>query len=803
MLNEIFNILKDNDELGIRPKVYLDQSIYYDYNIGGDTLAISYNKKDNKIYLYFRSKKNIKGYLYLLNDLGFYHKKNLLICDMNEESANSIATILSEALFRVSKQKNHMISSSKSHRIFAFWQSESEMPGYLQLCIQTWYKCIDNLEVHFVNHSNIEEYLGDTYSLDQIKKLPYAQQSDAVSVALLERYGGLFLDVDTIMTQNIFSFFEEYDENKLLAFGYPPNRGIHIAILYAGKPNNPLLKEWRVQIQKKLKNIPLQVKWDYVGNSIIDLLLNDKRYGDYFKLIDCTNVGNILETSIIKEKDPISRYHKLYFEKQENIDILNILNFVKFGIISLHNSWTPQNIKSLSSDEFCKKNIFLVDLLQYILHSEEFHSTNTFFSYIMKETRELATFKEGVIWSSSLYFLDFYEENCHIAFDCVKDKNTFHIDLILRNNIALRKLKAVCNNKKKIRLYTTHDLQSLLKKLKELIIFYRAIIRNQFGWPEIKIYANKSVYFDIEIDSHVLAFSLNTKSNMLYIYFRDNHSLEAISTIVNDFGGFDITNNSYTKSLKKLSCDQKVKLFSEVYSYFCSIYMPKNNKVADHNHVIERENNNIIFSGDDYLTCSVNFKGKNNKLIIGEECSFTTLKIDFLGSNSTIRIGSKVKMSGHLRIGFNCSITIGNKTTSTSNVYMSAAEGTSISIGEDCMFATGNQVRTDDAHPIYSSKTGIRLNKSKSVVIGDHVWIGYNAVILSGSSIKKGSVVGMGSIVKGNFPNNCVIAGIPAKVIKKDIFWERTYLPSSLVEKELSQDEMDFNSYCDVTSELT
>src|SRR5690606_37571054 len=57
-----------------------------------------------------------------------------------------------------------------------------------------------------------------------------------------------------------------------------------------------------------------------------------------------------------------------------------------------------------------------------------------------------------------------------------------------------------------------------------------------------------------------------------------------------------------------------------------------------------------------------------------------------------------------------------------------------------------------------------------------HVWLARRSVCLGGTRIGAGSVVGFGSIVKGRFPNNVVIAGSPARVVRKDIAWERPHL---------------------------
>jgi len=56
---------------------------------------------------------------------------------------------------------------------------------------------------------------------------------------------------------------------------------------------------------------------------------------------------------------------------------------------------------------------------------------------------------------------------------------------------------------------------------------------------------------------------------------------------------------------------------------------------------------------------------------------------------------------------------------------------------------------------------------TKPVVIGDDVWIGANAVILPGVTIGNHCVVAAGAVVTKDVPNNCVVGGVPAKLIKR------------------------------------
>lgn len=89
--------------------------------------------------------------------------------------------------------------------------------------------------------------------------------------------------------------------------------------------------------------------------------------------------------------------------------------------------------------------------------------------------------------------------------------------------------------------------------------------------------------------------------------------------------------------------------------------------------------------------------------------------------------------------------------------------------------------QSNDGHDIFDVKTGkntnasLEMSKRKKIIIGNHVWIGQDATVLYNTEIGDGSIVGTKSLVKSKFPNNCVIAGNPARLIKTDVAWSRTY----------------------------
>ena len=173
------------------------------------------------------------------------------------------------------------------------------------------------------------------------------------------------------------------------------------------------------------------------------------------------------------------------------------------------------------------------------------------------------------------------------------------------------------------------------------------------------------------------------------------------------------------------------------------------------------------------------FRGSNNRLVIAPGAKIGKLHIQFDCDNGVVTIGTNhgaPAFSSHMRIGQDSSILIGENVSVTNAPVIVAVEGESVTIGDDVMIASENDIRVDDAHPIFDVQTGKRVNVSRSVKIGNHVWLGKRAAVFGGSVIGDGSVIGFGSIVKGKIPNNCVAAGVPAKVVRRNVAWERPHL---------------------------
>jgi acetyltransferase-like isoleucine patch superfamily enzyme len=142
--------------------------------------------------------------------------------------------------------------------------------------------------------------------------------------------------------------------------------------------------------------------------------------------------------------------------------------------------------------------------------------------------------------------------------------------------------------------------------------------------------------------------------------------------------------------------------------------------------------------------------------------------------NGSIIVGRNAKLiaNGHFTIGSGAFIDIKDGATLTlmgdgyfnRGIHLECRESIKIGIGS----AIGPNVfiQDCDGHQVSGSETSV-----SPVEIGNHVWIGAGAKILKGVSIGDGCIVAAGAVVTKSFPRNCLLAGVPAKIVKEQIEW--------------------------------
>jgi len=142
----------------------------------------------------------------------------------------------------------------------------------------------------------------------------------------------------------------------------------------------------------------------------------------------------------------------------------------------------------------------------------------------------------------------------------------------------------------------------------------------------------------------------------------------------------------------------------------------------------------------------------------------TILRMD---ENSILNVRGKfaVFYGGDIICFKNSKLSIGSGFVN-SNVKIRCTE--SITIGDNVAISHDVTIMDSDAHEILVDN----YEKTKPVTIGNHVWIGSRAMILKGVTIGDNVVIAAGSVVTRDIPDNCLAAGVPARVIKENINWK-------------------------------
>lgn len=266
-------------------------------------------------------------------------------------------------------------------RIFCFWEPRERIPAYLGLCMRTWKKFLPDYQVVLLDYSNLLDWVcEDDLDVRTLKCLKMAQQADAIRAAVLFRHGGIWMDLDTIITSP--------DRRVLL-----PEAGKftlinkHIAFISVDGDGHPIAAEWLRNVQRRLKVVKwycqrtsrlsrfvrlarshflhvrpvLMDQWDVMGNGPLEPAL--KRHPNLFRSLDRGKLKALPEVQINKFGISDMRTYEEYYFTNRNTRCLLSAAQEGNGIICLHNSWTPKRFKRMDEREFLSSDVALAVLL--------------------------------------------------------------------------------------------------------------------------------------------------------------------------------------------------------------------------------------------------------------------------------------------------------------------------------------------------------------------------------------------------------------------------------------------------------
>lgn len=170
----------------------------------------------------------------------------------------------------------------------------------------------------------------------------------------------------------------------------------------------------------------------------------------------------------------------------------------------------------------------------------------------------------------------------------------------------------------------------------------------------------------------------------------------------------------------------------------------KNTKILDCATFRNPYNNKITIGQDCMLNCNFIFESNKGEIEIGDRV--------FINSNTSIISRSKIKFGSDITVAWGCTFYDHN---SHSLDWKERKNGL-LQQHKD-LNETGDFIKNKNWDVV----------KSRPITICDKVWIGFDCTILNGVTIGEGAVVGAKSVVREDVEPYCVVAGNPAKLIKR------------------------------------
>lgn len=293
--------------------------------------------------------------------------------------------------------------------IWSCWPGIDKIPEYLKLCHQTVKKHNEKyFNVILVTPYNLNQYIDNLHPAYEY--LSYVHKADYLRCILLDKYGGMYLDIDTICFNRLTYPFSLLKNNCIVGYdGKKCDEIWGMSVIGPLSPDTEYTNQWKSKLFKIL------------DNKLNELIEYRKKYNDLKK--DCIGWSEILRDIILPISKKINNYKLVEDDwdmfdnkkvlKTENLSLKNYPN-----LLILNNYLYSEDIKSMNYDSIMKSDILLHNLLKTALQKNNitvmYNVDKIFYINLKKRTDRNENMKKQ---------LSIFPKDNILRFDAVQEKN--------------------------------------------------------------------------------------------------------------------------------------------------------------------------------------------------------------------------------------------------------------------------------------------------------------------------------------------------------------------------------------------
>lgn len=242
--------------------------------------------------------------------------------------------------------------------IWLYWENMPgrTMPPYMELCYETIRRhCGDDFEVVLTTPENIRDYIPDAGPFEKIKNPHPAIRADFIRVSLLEKYGGIWMDLDIVVLKNFAPMKKLIRKHGFVGFRKNSYGDNHIPVwIFMSEPEGKVITAYKNRLEDLLARGRRNFYWSELGAGSLTPVIRRGGFdeNDYILLPE-------------KLVSPIPWQHKRrHFSVGLELD--SVLSDDTMAFMLFDNQY-PKEFKALSKEEVLSSNILIAKLLRLAL----------------------------------------------------------------------------------------------------------------------------------------------------------------------------------------------------------------------------------------------------------------------------------------------------------------------------------------------------------------------------------------------------------------------------------------------------